>query len=734
MAFISSSNTSSGKSKVPTASVQTASVQVSTASTDIVAASLSHDTVCAFIATQPNGSQIKYEDITQIDDDDIEEMDIKWNLALLSMRADRWNALIDIRWVILLENAEHQEVKTEEREKATRGILRPTIAADLGNKGKAVKASARWIWKPKQNTFGQGLNFIGVLGIPQDNIDDKGYWDSGCSRQMTGNISYLSEYEPYEGGYVSFGHGGGKITSKGIIKTGKLEFENVYFVKELKYNLFIISQISDNKNSVLFTDSKSLVLGKDFKIDDSHVLIRTPRQYNMHSIDLNNIVPHKNLTCLIAKAFVDESMLWDRRLGHLNFKTMNKLVRNNLVKGLPSKSFENDHTCVACLKGKQHKDSCKTKLVNSVSKPLHTWYMDLFGPTSVSSLNQKWYCLVVTDDFSRTPQKNGVAKRRNRTLIEAARTMLADAKLPVTFGLKQLALLVISHAIGFLRPFGCHVMILNTLDHLGKFDAKGDEGYFVGYSLSSKAFRVFNKRTKKVEENLHVDFLENKPIEKGAGPNWLFDIDTLTNSMNYVPIVVAGTSSTNISGTKEDAHQAVKENVSSITFIALPNWFHEAHMETSNDSIRNSEANDDSHKEQDGNTDVSENSGNTNPTATSNDHTTDQVEPILSSTVETGVPTVSSQVPTASTNESSELPSSLTVETAVPTVNTHVPTSSKSIPPITSSLPRIISRGGSSYQETPSLGNAIEDIFGDTTDSVSLNEVEADLSNMETII
>nr|GEX15657.1 ribonuclease H-like domain-containing protein [Tanacetum cinerariifolium] len=82
----------------------------------------------------------------------------------------------------------------------------------------------------------------------------------------------------------------------------------------------------------------------------------------------------------------------------------------------------------------------------------------------------------------------------------------------------------------------------------GKFDAKGDEGYFVGYSLSSKAFMVVNKKTKKIEENLHVDFLENKSIKKGTGPDWLFDIDTLTNSINYVPVVVAGTSSTNISG------------------------------------------------------------------------------------------------------------------------------------------------------------------------------------------
>ncbi|GKF48069.1 hypothetical protein Tco_0141320 [Tanacetum coccineum] len=88
-----------------------------------------------------------------------------------------------------------------------------TGADDLGNKGKAVKASARWIWKPKENTSGHG-----VLG----NINDKGYWDSGCSRHMTGNISYLSEYEPYDGGYVSFGHGGGKITGKGTIKTGSI--------------------------------------------------------------------------------------------------------------------------------------------------------------------------------------------------------------------------------------------------------------------------------------------------------------------------------------------------------------------------------------------------------------------------------------------------------------------------------------------------------------------------------
>nr|GEV46810.1 hypothetical protein [Tanacetum cinerariifolium] len=252
----------------------------------------------------------------------------------------------------------------------------------------------------------------GKAGSSQNKIDDKGYWDSSCSRQMTGNISYLSDCEPFDEGYVSFGQGGCKITGKGTIKTGKLEFENVYFVKDLKYNLFSVSQICDNKNSVLFTDSECIVLGRDFKLlDNANILLRTPRQYNMYSIDLNNIIPHRDLTCLVAKASADECMLWHRRLG--------------------------------------------------------------------------------------------------------------------------------------------------------------DEGYFIGYSMSSKAFRVFNKRTRRVEENLHVEFLENKAIEKGSGPNWLFDIDSLTKSMNYVP-ADAGTISTNLSDESNGEEADISNMETTITASPTP--------------------------------------------------------------------------------------------------------------------------------------------------------------------
>nr|GEZ76189.1 retrovirus-related Pol polyprotein from transposon TNT 1-94 [Tanacetum cinerariifolium] len=292
---------------------------------------------------------------------------------------------------------------------------------------------------------------------------------------------------------------------------------------------------------------------------------------------------------------------------------------------------------------------------------------------------------------ARTPQQNDVAERRNRTLIEAAITMLADAKLSVTFWAKAVntacyvknKVLVIksynktpyelfngrSPAIGFLKPFGCHVMILNTLDNLGKLGEKREEGYFIGYSMSSKAFRVFNKKTRRIEENLHVEFLENKAIEKGSGPNWLFNTDSLTKSMNYVP-VYAGTISTNLSDTKDAARQEPQDHCS---------------------------------------TEVPEGSGNSNPTASTSNPPADQMETL---TVEAPIPNVSSPVPIAYSTDSQE----------------------------PSSDARLISKRVANQAEAPSLDNILsltnwfEDILRGTTNSDESNGEEADISNMETAI
>ncbi|GKF10493.1 ribonuclease H-like domain-containing protein [Tanacetum coccineum] len=194
--------------------------------------------------------------------------------------------------------------------------------------------------------------------------------------------------------------------------------------------------------------------------------------------------------------------------------------------------------------------------------------------------------------IARTPQQNGVAKRKNMTLIEAARTMLADSKLPTTFWVEavntacyvQNKVLVVkpynktpyelfhcrTPTLSFMRPFGCPITILNTIDHLGKFDGKANEGFFVGYSLN-KAFRVFNSRTRIVEENLHIRFSDSTPNVVGSRPDWLFDIDALTRTMNYEPIVT-GTQSNSFAGTKacDNLGQARKETEPIKNYILLP--------------------------------------------------------------------------------------------------------------------------------------------------------------------
>nr|GEU98475.1 ribonuclease H-like domain-containing protein [Tanacetum cinerariifolium] len=166
---------------------------------------------------------------------------------------------------------------------------------------------------PKASNFPPKVTAVkGPHGNPHHALKDKGVIDSGCSRNITGNMFYLSDFEEINSRYVAFGGNpkGGKISSK---------------------------------------DTECIVLSPEFKLlDETQVLLTVPKENNMYNVDLKNIVLSKDLTCLFAKATSDESNLWRRRLGNINFKTMNKLLKGNLVRGLPSKLFENNHTCVAC--------------------------------------------------------------------------------------------------------------------------------------------------------------------------------------------------------------------------------------------------------------------------------------------------------------------------------------------------------------------------------------------------
>ncbi|KAJ9560337.1 hypothetical protein OSB04_005497 [Centaurea solstitialis] len=352
--------------------------------------------------------------------------------------------------------------------------------------------------------------------------------DSGCSRHMTGNRSFLEDFITFNGGYVAFGDNprGGKVSGKGKVTGGKLTLEDVYYVDQLRYNLMSVSQVCDKKLFTLFSDTECMILSPKFVVDESFVLLRTPRKDNVYCLDLN-----------------------------------------------------------ACLKGKQHKASHKSKTINTISAPLQLLHMDLFGPTNVMSIGKKSYCLVIIDDYSRftwvfflrtKDETSGLikpfVKRVENQMNLRVKVIRSDngtefknadlnsfceekdSKLPITFWAEavntacyvQNRVHVVKSKgktpyelfknrkpfIGFFVPFGCPCSILNTKTHLGKFDSKSDDGFFVGYSIQSKAVRVFNTVSRTIEESDNVKFNEHTPNVHGTGPDWLFDIDSLTNSLN----------------------------------------------------------------------------------------------------------------------------------------------------------------------------------------------------------
>nr|GEV76432.1 retrovirus-related Pol polyprotein from transposon TNT 1-94 [Tanacetum cinerariifolium] len=337
---------------------------VSTVSSHDNTANLSDVTVYAFLANQPNGSQLMHEDLEQINEDDLEEIDLKWQLALLSMRARRYIQLTGKK--ITINGSD------------TAGYDKTKVL--IGATWLMMKFQPTWLlWPSQTQRTGLGFTsynvvappFTGLFAHPSIDLSNSGL-EEFQHPEFKGygpkdrNISYLTDFKEHDRGYVTFRGGakGGKITGQGIIKTEK-------------------------------------GIKKEYSV-------------------------------------------------------------------------------------------------------------------------------------ARTPQQNRVAERRNRTLIEAVRTMLANSKLPTTFWVKavntacyvQNRVLVVkphfktpyelfkgrSPALSFMRPFGCHVTILNPVDQLRKFDGKLDKGMFIGYSTISKAFRVYNIRTRK-----------------------LFDIDDLSKLMNYAP-------------------------------------------------------------------------------------------------------------------------------------------------------------------------------------------------------
>nr|GEV44746.1 putative ribonuclease H-like domain-containing protein [Tanacetum cinerariifolium] len=366
--------------------------------------------------------------------------------------------------------------------------------------------------RPQQVVIGERIDILGTkssnttvdkrLMDPHKALKDKGIVDNGCSKHMTWNKAHLTDYQEFKGGSVAFGGSNGKIT----------------------------------------------------------VLLKIPKQHNMYSFNLKNIDPSGDLSFLIEKALIDESNKWYRRLGHVNFKNINKLVNKNLVRGYLSRFLKmttpvllirkesntrplvrpRQFSWVYFLKSKDETTPILKDFIRQAENQFNHKVNTIRSDNGIEFKNHDLieFCGLkeIKREYSnaKTPQQNKVAKRKNMTLIEAVRTLLEDSFLPTTFWAEAVntACYVLNRVlvtkpqnktpyelltgrqpiISYLRPFGFDVTILNTINQLGKFDGKYDSWFLVGYFLNSKAFRVYNLETNRVEKNLH------NQANKSAGP------------------------------------------------------------------------------------------------------------------------------------------------------------------------------------------------------------------------
>nr|GEY72109.1 retrovirus-related Pol polyprotein from transposon TNT 1-94 [Tanacetum cinerariifolium] len=388
--------------------------------------------------------------------------------------------------------------------------------------------------------------------------------DSGCSKHMTGNIKLLINFVWKFLGTVRFWNDHiAAILGYGDLKWGNITITKVYFVEGLGHNLFSVGQFCDADLEVAFRRNTCFIRDLD-GVD----LLKGNRSINIYTINLYDMASASPI-CLMTRATPTKSWLWHQRLSHLNFDTINDLAKNDLVSGLPNFKYAKEHLCPFCEQGKSKRASHPPKHVLNSKQRLHLLHMDLCGPMQVASINGKRYVLVIIDDYSRytwvhflitndetpeviknflkkisvrlqasviivrtdngtefknhalkeyfdsvgithktsaakTPQKNGFAKAIATACYTQNRSIIHRRFKKTPYELIQGR----KPDISYLHVFGALCYPKNDREDIGKLGVKGDIGFFIGYSVNVVAYRVYNRRTKKIMETMNVTFDE----------------------------------------------------------------------------------------------------------------------------------------------------------------------------------------------------------------------------------
>ncbi|KAJ9536469.1 hypothetical protein OSB04_un000350 [Centaurea solstitialis] len=424
--------------------------------------------------------------------------------------------------------------------------------------------------------------------VSTDEASHKWYLDSGCSKHMTGRKEILSNYKEEYGGSVKFGNNElAPVVGQGDIVCKDITIKNVAHVVGLNHNLFSIGKFCDKDLEVYFKKRRCVV-----RTEEGKELLVGSRRTNLYTIRLQHKLQYPSI-CLISRSSLRQTVLWHKRLSHLNFRYIDKIVKHQLVSGIPLIKFEQEEMCPGCEKGKMKRASHPPKPEQGSKSPLSLLHMDLCGPMKYQSLAGRKYILVIVDDFSRytwtkflktkdetssliinfikavqvqlklpvqtvrtdngtefknsilksfynslgitqtfsaarTPEQNGVVERRNRTLVEAARSMLAESQLSQYLWAEAVNTACYTQnrsiihrrfgqtpyhilfgrvpSVGHFKVFGCKCFVLNETENRGKFGSKSDELIFVGYSETSIAYRVLNRQTRIVTESINVHF------------------------------------------------------------------------------------------------------------------------------------------------------------------------------------------------------------------------------------